>query len=258
MLKQLSIISILTLFFFSACEKDPPVPSDPEVELNFTAKAGGDDLVLREIYTANSGHQYQINTFKFYLNNIRFTNTEGEVHLYKDIAILNFSNGHSESPVVPEQLIATLPEGNYTKMSFDIGVDPERNKQDPAQYERDHPLSIYQSMHWSWNTGYIFLMLEGETDSVVGNNSLDKTLLCHIGTDKLLKTVSLDVQLKPVKGEQNIEKVNIAIDMNDVFSGPAGTVDLPNTFTQTTESEQAFVQAEQVADNFAAAFYLLE
>ncbi len=55
-----------------------------------------------------------------------------------------------------------VPEGKYRALRFHLGPDAKANTADPAKIPADHPLNPnLNGLHWSWQTGYIFLAIEG-------------------------------------------------------------------------------------------------
>ncbi len=57
---------------------------------------------------------------------------------------------------------ADVPAGKYRALRFHIGPDAAANSADPAQWPAAHPLNPnLNGLHWTWQTGYIFLALEG-------------------------------------------------------------------------------------------------
>ncbi len=77
----------------------------------------------------------------------------------------------------PSSAFITLPDipaGDYTGVSFIIGVDSTRN----TPGVQTGALDPVNAMFWSWNTGYIFVRMEGNSPvSPQPNNKL----LFHIG-----------------------------------------------------------------------------
>ena len=50
-----------------------------------------------------------------------------------------------------------VPNGDYTKVNFMIGVDSTRN----VSGAQEGALDVANGMFWSWNMGYIFMKMEG-------------------------------------------------------------------------------------------------
>jgi len=57
-----------------------------------------------------------------------------------------------------------VAEADYQRIRFRIGVDPATDRTDPAAYAPDHPLHPdVCGLHWSWQGGYIYMALEGQS-----------------------------------------------------------------------------------------------
>jgi cytochrome c peroxidase len=55
-----------------------------------------------------------------------------------------------------------LPAEAFTAIRFQVGVPPEANAADPAQWPADHALNPQVcGLHWGWQGGYVFMALEG-------------------------------------------------------------------------------------------------
>jgi cytochrome c peroxidase len=55
-----------------------------------------------------------------------------------------------------------VPPGEFHSIRFSLGLTPQLNHADPAQFPAEHPLNPnLNGLHWSWQGGYIFLALEG-------------------------------------------------------------------------------------------------
>lgn len=65
-----------------------------------------------------------------------------------------------------------VAEADYQRIRFRIGVDPATDRTDPAIYAPDHPLHPdVCGLHWSWQGGYIYLALEGQSSKPVEGGS---------------------------------------------------------------------------------------
>ena len=139
------------------------------------------------------------------------------------------------------------PDGQFDRLSFRIGLNPETNAADPASYGPAHPLNaVLNGLHWSWQGGYVFLALEGKwTDP--------KTLQSggysyHLGNDHMRMIVDLPLALtlptdRPVKLQLNLDTV---------FGGPA-----PFAFgadTASTHGRKGDPLAAKLQTNIVAAF----
>lgn len=226
------------MFAFSSCEKDLPLP-DPginkgKVELIFRVAGNGSPLEFNSLFIGPNNYRMFVEEFKFYASNIALKDSEGKIVPIVDVALLNFSNGlvRVEGIVDP---------GTYTSIEMGIGVEETLNGTNnpgfnPSEYQNDHPLSIYNGMYWTWATGYIFMKIEGKIDT---SATQDQTPLLsyfyHIGMDTLYQTKQFDLTNFEVNKAQT-SKLEFMIDVNDLFVGSAGTIDMRvNNRTHTTD-----------------------
>ncbi|MEM9079226.1 MAG: MbnP family protein, partial [Verrucomicrobiota bacterium] len=85
--------------------------------------------------------------------------------------------------------LGRLPEGNYQALRFLVGLEPQINKSDPNLFPPDHPLNPQlNNLHWTWQTGYIFLALEGYSKGNLG-------FLYHLGNDENATTITLPTEI---------------------------------------------------------------
>src|SRR5215203_2001595 len=58
---------------------------------------------------------------------------------------------------------AATPACGYRGIRFLVGLTPDLNQSDPAQFPPGHPLNPeVNGLHWGWQGGYVFLALEGK------------------------------------------------------------------------------------------------
>jgi len=86
-----------------------------------------------------------------------------------------------------------VPVGKYRALRFHIGPDAKANAADPAKLAPDHPLnSNLNSLHWSWQGGYIFLAIEGHFRT---KGSELKGYAYHLARDPNRARISLSAPL---------------------------------------------------------------
>jgi hypothetical protein len=192
-LKKIIYISILTIAFFGACKKDKEIEEVVDVKTIQTAKlhvhntVGNQAVNYSTIYTDNLGKRFNISLFRYYITNLKFIKDDGTEILSSTKTIL-------VNPDIADYTLGDFPVGSYKGIKFTIGVDSVSNHSDPTLLPESNPLSIQTPpMHWSWNSGYIFMKFEGNSDTTSTNNgSLNQPLVYHIGLDKYLKTVQIN------------------------------------------------------------------
>jgi len=62
-----------------------------------------------------------------------------------------------------------IPTGSYKRLAFTVGLDEKTNYGDPSHWPANHPLNpLVNTLHWSWQGGYVFFALEGHYDNDAG------------------------------------------------------------------------------------------
>lgn len=196
-------------------------------------------------HTHTDGAQITFDAANYYVSNIRLVPISGADVVYDTVLIINATNAG-----LPYQL-GQLPVGAYQSIKFDIGLDYDRNHSDPSTYNAVHPMSFQSpSMHWSWSSGYIFVRIEGMIDTSATLTGATVPYEYHIGTDNLLKEVSVPIALEVDANTQSIS-ANIDLLLGTVIGGlslkdaadvSTHTMDnMPLANTLMTNMQSAFV-----------------
>ncbi len=177
LLKKVSLLALSSIVILSSCEKenDNEVNNPSEYDtsksgsllLMFDTQAGSEDFVFGENYTTALGESFALTKFQYYVSNVKLTAEDGSV--YTVPTTKNSGYYFIKEGVNTSVSINDIPENNYVKIDFIVGVDSLRNTMDPA--EREGVLDIGDQetgadMYWSWNSGYIFLKFEGTSPEV--------------------------------------------------------------------------------------------
>ncbi len=181
------LFTILTVFFTS-CKKTEPIniAEKGSFTLEFENKVGNLPLVLNtQSYNNANGDSFTISSFKYYVSNITLTNTNGLVYTLPE----NYILADASKPESLTTKLTNIPAGDYTKLAFTIGVDRERNFAGAQTGALDPTLGMF----WTWNSGYIFVKLEGTSPQSTRAN---KSLIFHIGgvidPNNTIRTFSTD------------------------------------------------------------------
>lgn len=140
-----------------------------------------------------------------------------------------------------------IPKGIYEGIRFTIGVDSIANHSDPAIWPNDHALSIMVggSMHWTWNSGYIFIKVEGQYD-IPGSSP--GGFAYHLGRDDL-KVVYTQEGINLNLQENNGTAV-FSMDLKKFFDQPnAFTISPETSFTHSAPRDTVAEQLHQNMQN---------
>lgn len=161
---------ILLSLLFVACQKKVTESASDQGMLNirFQTEWADAPFVLGEQYELLNGEFFTPTAWKFYVAHLELKTLNGtwvassgnDYHLMEASTALN--------------LVTTAPPGNYTAVRFLVGVDSTRN----VSGVQSGALDPLKGMFWTWNSGYIFVKLEGNSAaSTQPNNKVEY----HIG-----------------------------------------------------------------------------
>jgi hypothetical protein len=239
------------LALVSGCDKDSDALKNAG-PVNFTIRnvAGSQNLVLNStVATTAAGETFTVSTFQYYLSNIKFTKSDGTTYAAPDTYYLvNQAKASSLNFTVPD-----VPAGEYTGVSFLVGVDAQKTGlTDPATFTGD--LNQANNMYWTWNSGHIFLKLEG----TITSTSPNKPLTCHIGgyTDPNNAIVMAAPTFNGAKltvQANRTPQLSLIANVTKVFDGPT-----PTTLSTFTGAHMPSAQSVQLAQNYATGMFTVE
>ncbi|MCY7410963.1 MAG: hypothetical protein LH473_11875 [Chitinophagales bacterium] len=239
-LQYISIV-VLTVVIFSACKKDEqiaPVPGMAKIEFNHVV--GASDLTFNSVvYTNSSAETFTISKLRYYVSNIQFTKDDNTVFVEPE----SYHLIDAKDENTDELTISNVPDGNYTSITFMIGVDSTRNVSG-AQTGALDPLN---DMFWDWNSGYIFFKMEGDCDQA-------GSFIYHVGgysgkyAAQRMVTVLFNGN-KLTVAEGKIPQLLLHVDVASFFS-------TPNTISivDLTNSGSAGATSSMLADQYAGMF----
>jgi len=139
-----------------------------------------------------------------------------------------------------------LPSAKYKSIGFTIGLNSTLNATQPGDYATDHSLGTDNGNYWLMNSSYVFLKLEGLTDTTfAGSGSLTNSFVYHIGTNALAAPVNYS---KSFTISKNLtDTVNINMDVLGMFDGTS-SIDMRTEVTTNTTDDLPL--AQKFIDNF--------
>lgn len=247
-----AIASITVLF--TSCKKDPdkevaPAPTTPaattgSITLNFEHMVDTNAFTLNTVnyVTANNDTVY-FTKFKYYVSNVKFTKSDGSVFSEPEsYHLIDEATASSKTFSV-----SNVPFGNYTSVSFIIGVDSTRN----VSGSQTGALDPANGMFWSWSSGYIMAKLEGHSNQ---SGSSSKDILYHVGgfsgTNSVLKNVSPSFNGSTANVSSSVNpEIHLKCDISEWFKNPT-VVNVATTHT----IHMPGAMAKTIADNYADMF----
>ncbi|MGN7889403.1 MbnP family protein [Dyadobacter sp. 22481] len=245
-------------------EKDDTDPIETgTIQLQFDNIVGNQDLQLDSTrYVNASGEDFTVSKLNYYISNIKLTRIDGRVFTVpQDSSYFLIREANSGSQKLTIRNVLT---GDYTGIEFMVGIDSLRSVMDPSQpgrkgiLDKDTGPTNEEAMYWDWNPGYIFLKLEGASDSATTANG---KYYYHIGgfggrTEKTLnnlKTIKLNFPgQKAIVTTSIVSNVLIQADILKIFNGPTQWSIKKSSGVMFSDSSKI------IADNYAGMFNVKE
>lgn len=184
------------------------------IDFNVKLKYAGEPLIMFQPYNYPDGKKIEFTRCSFYTSELILDETE-----INEVEFHNLTNAHSDSQLAINGytwMINNVPIGNYNNLSFNIGVPPELNAKDPAEFPSGHPLAKPAENWFSWQS-YIFLKLEGNID--LDNDGITETgVALHLGSDEALR--KFDFEYPIAVSENQSSNIRLEFDLYDFFDGP--------------------------------------
>jgi hypothetical protein len=247
---------LTTVFIIPSCKdaRDDEFAGFGSVEIEFDNQAEGEALVFGKNYTNAAGESLQFSLFNYYISNVVLVNENGDRFVApKDSCYFLCKHDDPDSRLIR---INNVPGGNYTGLEFVLGVDSAKSVSPITERQGVlDPATGASGHYWSWNAGYIFMKMEGNSP-VAGTP--DNKFQYHIGlfggfnspTLNNLKTMKLTVPSEAARVRQGKEAphFHMVVDALEVFKNP-------NVLSiAANPAVHASPFSKNVADNYADMF----
>jgi hypothetical protein len=249
-------LTCLSLLALVACNP----PNNPVQQGNFTIELqhffGASPLKIGNNYTNSSNETFTLTTLDYFISNIALERQDGSIYTLpqeETYFLIKLSEGSN-----PLLNLKNIPLGEYKSLSFVLGIDSLRNTMEPARRTGDLDVGgRAEGMYWTWNTGYIFLKMEGTSEVVP--DAQDKRFYFHIGgyggfsapTINNLRSIKIafpQENLKISAGKNPI--LHFKVDASKIFS-------TPNTIRIAANPNVMFSPfSVNIANNYANMFSL--
>jgi hypothetical protein len=200
MLKKTMILFGFFLLLMMACNAAFAQDNSGTVNLHFYTVANQKPLLLNDsVYWNDFGESYRISKLKYYVGNFVLDQKSAPISLDKYFLV--------DANQTTNDVAIQLTAGTYHSLQFKLGVDSIDNCSG-AQTGALDPLN---SMFWTWNSGYIFFKLEGNS---AASNAPDGRIEHHIGGYKDAMNVASDIFLSDTIVVEAGKTTNIFIELN--------------------------------------------
>lgn len=217
----LASMFVLSTLVFAGCDTTVQ-DGTTNLSLDLQPLVGTTPLVTGTPTYDINGRQTTIESARFYVSEITLLKSDGsETIVLSDsplATVARDANGDDVPYTVAEEVVLAkhdlgqtvyelgeVESGDYSGIRFKVGLDGLTNKVDASQVVATNPLAIQtdRGNHWSWNSGYIFLRMDGQTDTD-DDGTVDSRWEVHLGTGNFLETVTLNNAFK-LEADEDME-----------------------------------------------------
>ena len=231
-MKRFFIVAFIATLIISSCKKDATPNYNANVKapltIEFDNVVGDQNLILNTgTYTNALGQTFSVSTLKYFVSNISLTRIDGT----------NYTVPQDSSYFLLDETVPSsntigirIPEGEYKQLNFTLGVDSLRNTMDISRRTGTlDPAGVAAGMYWSWNSGYIFFKMEGDSPNAPVDGTGARKFRYHIGgfggmTTPMfnnIKTFSLSLSAagNPKVKTGNAPNVHLFVDVLKALNG---------------------------------------
>ena len=230
-MKNIFLLAFCVLFSASSIVltscSDDDVAVEPgatgEITIEYDNIVGDRDLKLNtDNYTNAAGETFTISKLNYYISNIKLLKADGSSYVVpQDSSYFLIREEDEDSQ---EVTLKNVPSADYTGVEFVVGVDSLRSVSDVSKRTGVLDPQNPNAMYWAWNSGYIFMMLEGSSAVSLPTGKFQY----HIGffggyaskTINNLKTVKVDFGGKKATVTKELSpEVHLMVDALKIFNG---------------------------------------
>jgi hypothetical protein len=203
-----------------SCSKDEEtISGEGKIGLEFDNVFGSADLILNtQDNVTSQGETLKISDLKYIVSNIVLTKEDGTKFTYPKSESYFIVD---ESDALTHEIeLEKIPAGNYTQITFGIGVDKAQFDLG-ASGQGDFLTKAQDSgMMWSWTAGYKFVLFEGMfTSSTVTTDTMFMVHTGQTGTNYNYTEITLNLPSKALVRTTITPEVHIFADAAKIIDG---------------------------------------
>ncbi len=216
--------------FFTSCHKDEVIDGFGDVVIEMDNIAGSSSLAFGSKYVTANGDTVQFSTFNYYVSNFVLVNENGTEYVIPRDS--SYFLCKLDDPASREITLRNVPAGNYKAVKFIIGVDSLKSVS-PAGERLGvlDPTGGASGMYWSWNSGYIFVKVEGTSPQAPQDpNTGERTIEYHTGLfggkdsptlNNIRKVeINADEESARVRKDHEAPVFHLYVDILEMFTSP--------------------------------------
>lgn len=257
---RVAALGLAVLLIMSGCGNQTTEPLNDgggTVVLEFDNVVGPQELVLSgPSYVNATGESFTVTTCKYYISNVVLYRQDGARYtIPQDSSYFLVDEASASSRLAT---LSRVPSGTYTSISFMIGVDSLRSASDVSRRTGVlDPGTAAADMYWVWNSGYIFMKLEGSSPAAPEAPSGERMFRYHVGgfggitspTINNIRTVTLPIPGAGMKVQRDKKTtMHLLADIMRIFDAT------PNVSIAANPTVMFAPFSSTIAGNYATMF----
>ena len=207
-----------TMFSCSNDNNNETVTGEGSLKLEFDNIYNDADLAFNTPYTNSNGEVIKVNKIKYIVSNIVLTEADGSTYTVPKSESYFIIDEENAASTLLE--IQNIPAGNYTQVSYGIGVDQEQFNLGATGQGDFLTQAQTAGMMWSWSAGYKFVAFEGTfTSSTVTTETQYKVHTGQTGTAYNYNTITLDLPDTALVRTTITPQIHIFADLKYIIDG---------------------------------------
>lgn len=204
--------------------------------ITFNHKVGKQKLVLFDsLYLNTFNEPFVVNKLKYYISKITI-HTQQKIVTNNQHYLVDANDSNTHSISFPASI------KSIEAIEFTIGVDSLKN----IEGVQTGALDPMNGMFWTWNSGYIYAKLEGQSDS---SKAASNYFTYHIGGYKTNENAVQTIHLKIPESLAHKNNMAIEVDVLKWFDSVNAI-----RIAETQICHQPGKLAQQIARNYATMF----
>ena len=234
----------LIIFGLNSCKEDP---KEGTLTIHFKAVYDSQTLPTFSTRPFENGQRIEFTKLSMFIADLKLVQNS-TVRDLDDIEQVNLSFDNDADAAEGYTLkISNIPAGTYNAIRFGIGVPPDLNAKEPADFSSSNPLSKTGDYWVAWSS-YIFSKTEGRLDTL-GNVNPDLGFVLHTGSDALYLAGESNLSINIEDGKET--NLDILLDYKTLLMG-VNIKDYPQNHTPADTA-----QINKIVNNYGAALTLV-
>lgn len=261
---RLFVIPVFLALFLVGCDTNVTDDEPATVSFELQPVFDGQPFSTASTYSLN-GSAITFSAARLYISQFTLIHEDGTETTFAGDAVTVTAKGDDGADIahtvsdrvmlakhdagVDSWSLGDAPAGRYTGIRFQVGITGTDNKVDPTQFPAGHDMAKQtdKNNHWSWNSGYIYVRMDGLVDTD-GDSTPDTPWETHLGMNSFAREVTLSADFTLEGGKMS--NVHAMVDYADILS----QIDLGLESDRLCHTMDNMPVANKVAGQLSSAF----